>query len=161
MKALLSLPLAAFLSFSGIGAFHSAYAVSTENSNDPPLSVFQRDESAETYLFTSLKAQVHSVTNGYIRGTVTNKFTLFPSTVPVFVYLYSSYVYTTDIREMTLEKAAYTADLDMGDSLYVEQSTNGEQKYWRTYAVAYSSENKTEIAESDTILFSPDGTPIF
>ncbi|MBO5525843.1 MAG: hypothetical protein J5993_03755 [Clostridia bacterium] len=106
-----------------------------------------------------MKVQVHSVTEGNIRRTVTNKFTLFPSTVPVHLYLYSSYTYTTDIQEMTLEKSAYIADLNMGDSLYVEQSTNGEQKFWRT-CVVYFSENIQEILESDTLLFNADGMMI-
>ena len=68
--------------------------------------------------------------NGEVVATATNTFTLFVSTVQVYVELYYSSTYTTDYESMTMSTMAYTPDLDMGHSLSVDAKTNGEQRYW-------------------------------
>ena len=86
-------------------------------------------EAVQPRLFTQLKVDVYGG-NGEVWVQADNIFTLFPSTVVVNVYLYSSDTYTTDHTEMDLEASSYTSDLDMGTSIEARASTNGEQKYW-------------------------------
>lgn len=68
--------------------------------------------------------------NGYITAIVENTFTLFPATVPAVVELYYSYTYQEDYNNMILAGRDMTSDLNMGESISVTASTNGETRYW-------------------------------
>ena len=80
-------------------------------------------------LFTTLSISIDGG-NGYVIATAKNDFTLFSSTVYVIVQLFSSYTYQENYQNMTMVASDYTLDLDMGDTISVSSSTNGEQKYW-------------------------------
>lgn len=117
-------------------------------------------EEASPRILTKLVVQVYSPEEGYIGAAVTNQFTLFPSTVPVELWLYSSYTSTTDVTQMTEEGYRTIADLNMGDSLTIQRSTNGEQKYWCAYAIYHVDNNQQEVFQTETVLFSATGMPL-
>lgn len=95
--------------------------------------------------------------NGVITATVENTFTLFPSTIRVYVELYSSETYQESYASMTLEKMNIVADLNMGETLSVSVSTGGEQKYWRA-RMRYKFDDRDWISqETDSLLYSAQG----
>ena len=95
--------------------------------------------------------------NGVITATVENTFTLFPSTIRVYVELYSSETYQESYASMTLEKMNMVADLNMGETLSVSVSTGGEQKYWRA-RMRYKFDDRDWISqETDSLLYSAQG----
>lgn len=92
-----------------------------------------------------------------IWGQAKNNFTLFPSTIEVYVELYSSTEYPYSFREMELEAEDYTADLNMGDALRVYASTGGEQKYWLA-RMRYKFDDRNWAEELTPIaIYSADG----
>lgn len=92
-----------------------------------------------------------------IWGQAKNEFTLFPSTIEVYVELYSSTEYPYSFREMELEAEDYTADLNMGDALRVYASTGGEQKYWLA-RMRYKFDDRNWAEElSPIFVYSADG----
>ncbi len=92
-------------------------------------------------------------TNDEVFATVKNSFTLLPSTIMIYLELYSSYDYQSSYTDMTLEKRAYCPDLNIGSSLEVRVSKNGETKYWK--ARVFYKFDKREWTEkvTDTMLF--------
>lgn len=68
--------------------------------------------------------------DGKVAATAKNNFNLFPSDVYVIIQLYYSYDYCTDPAQMTLAKTVSTDDLDMGQSITAEASTDGEERFW-------------------------------
>lgn len=135
------------------------FIFSIVNVSEPPLTLVSERGPLGAKFFTTMEIHAHSVKEGWIRGTVVNKFTLFSSVIPVIVYLYSSSFYTENVSEMVLEQSAFTPDLDMRNSLFVERPLNGEYKYWRARAVYYCDGKKSEI-ETETHLFLPSGISI-
>ncbi len=101
----------------------SAYAAGQEENADV------KTETAQPRLFTNLLFEMGGG-NGEVWISATNTFTLFPSTVQVRIYLYSSVAYSDNYADMEFESTTSTGDLDMGNTLKVSASTNGEQKYW-------------------------------
>lgn len=104
-----------------------------------PRSEAMADSDAQTYeaqesepqprLWTVLSLSIGGG-NGTVYATAKNDFTLFMSTVPVTVELYSSSTYTTDYTQMTLEAVVSTNDLDMNTSITATAETGGVTKYW-------------------------------
>jgi len=107
-------------------------------------------------LFTQLEL-VLGFSNGKIYTQVTNNFTLFPSTVPVQINLYSSLTKTTDVNKMTLEGYSHSNDLNMGESLIVYSSTHNEDRYWVGYVIYYNSGTQ-EIYQTAPSFYYADGT---
>lgn len=81
-----------------------------------------------TGLLTSVSLSV-SVDNDRVIATARNDLTVGFATVEVYVSLYSSAEYTTDLTKMQEEKTAYTPDLNIFCSLRAEVSAKG-YRYW-------------------------------
>ena len=79
--------------------------------------------------------------NGEVWYAVKNKFTLFPATVIVYVYLYRSDTYQENYEDMTLVATGYTPDLDQGDRISATAPTNLQKGYWKGRAY-YKIDNK-------------------
>ena len=125
------------------------YSVNAENNIQPRL-------------FTQMAINMRpSETPGYIEGVAKNTFTLFSSTVYVRLYLYTSYTPETDRSKMQLEKMVMTPDLDQGQTLIVQASTNGEKKYWRTFMQFSVNGGEMKSAETETEYYDADGTLIY
>lgn len=96
--------------------------------------------------------------DGKIWATAKNDLTIFPSTVMVIVELYTSHVYQDLYTNMELVARNTTADLNMGETLVVEASTGGEQKYWHG-CIKYKVDDKPwKELSSGTLSFSANGT---
>ena len=94
-------------------------------------------------------------TNVWVR--VHNDFTLGPSTIQVYVYLYSSTSYQEDINNMALFSRNYIGDLNMNQTIETSYPIYGEQRYWRGRTM-YKLDNKDwEYKETVTCLISADG----
>lgn len=98
--------------------------------------------------------------NGEVWAEVKNEFTLFPASVIVYVYLYSSDTYQDSYTNMTLENRNYISDLNIGKTVEARVSTNGEQKYWKARAY-YNVDNKGwKNQVTDTLLLDAQGLPL-
>lgn len=160
MSILLSV-LFSILSAFSVFVNNADYTTSAEKQSQNDVSSFASvdtkiDEEKVENLFTSLALAVSSPETGKVAATLKNTFTLFSSTVPVRLYLYSSLIKTTDIAQMTLEDYAYSDDLNMGDSISVTSSTHGENRYWVGYAVYYT--NTEQAYQTDPAFYYADGT---
>ena len=95
--------------------------------------------------------------NGQIWAQVKNQFTLFPSVISVYVELYSSDTYQESYTTMTLEKRGHIADLNMGETIRISVSTDGEQKYWMA-RMRYQFDDRDWVSKTtDALLYSADG----
>ncbi|MDE7208895.1 MAG: hypothetical protein K2O31_03350 [Clostridia bacterium] len=89
-----------------------------------------------------------------------NDFTLGPSTIQVYVYLYSSTTYQEDYMQMTLESSKYIGDLNINKTLETTAQINGVQRYWRA-RVKYKLDQKDWVSmESETHLVDVNGNVI-
>lgn len=95
---------------------------------------------------------------GFVAAVVKNKFTLFSSTVEVYLYLYSSVSYPEDIMDMEMETWSYITDLDMGNTLYAEAATHGQAKYWVARARVSVNGGDWDYMQTKAFLFNADGT---
>ena len=122
----------------------------------PPeeITTEREEDTASPYLLTTLSVKTRADSE-YVYAVAKNTFTLFISTVPVHIYLYSSANATFDINEMTLEAEAYTKDLDVYKEITCK-ARHTEQKYWVAHCV-YTSDKQTKSASSNPILYSVDG----
>lgn len=88
-----------------------------------------RTKAFEPRIFANLSFGL-SGGDGKVIATAKNNFNLFPSEVSVHIELYYSYDYCLDTTRMTLAKTVSIDDLDMGKSISVEASTDGEERFW-------------------------------
>lgn len=108
-------------------------------------------EEAETRgIYTSLSLSIDGG-NGRIWATAKNDLTIFPSTVKVTVELYCSDVYYSSYEKMTLAAQNSIDDLNMGESITVDCSTGGKQKYWQGRMV-YKIDNKAPVSKVTLIM---------
>lgn len=112
----------------------------------------------EPRALTALVIDIYPAPDGQIRAQVQNTFTLFPTTVSVALYVFTSPTYTTDITQMTQENYAYIHDLDMGQTLTIDTPTNGEKKYWMAYMWYQCGTDSRKSGHSDVKLFNADGS---
>lgn len=98
--------------------------------------------------------------NGQIRLSATNKFTLFPSTVTVYIYLYRSETYQESHTNMTLVASNYIYDLDQGETLVATASTEGRSSYWKAVCRHKRDNSNWEEYISETTLCNADGMPL-
>ncbi|MDE6474055.1 MAG: hypothetical protein K2L70_03045 [Clostridia bacterium] len=99
-----------------------------------------------------------SVGNGKVYVQAHNEFTLGPSTIQVYVYLYSSYSYTEDYNQMFLENKNYIGDLNINKTLETSANIGEVARYWRG-RVYYQLDKKDWVSkETNTVLVKPDGT---
>ena len=81
-------------------------------------------------LFVTLSISL-SGENGQVSTIAKHDFSIFSSTVIVYLYLYCSDTYQESYTNMTLVASNYTSDLDFNETLTASYSTNNQQKYWQ------------------------------
>ncbi|MDE6441858.1 MAG: hypothetical protein K2L12_03780 [Clostridia bacterium] len=97
---------------------------------------------------------------GAVWAKVRNNFTLLPSTIWVFVELYSSQTYQESYTSMTREKIESVKDLDIGKSITISVPTGGAQKYWQA-RMRYKFDNRDWVTKcTSTFLYSANGEVI-
>ena len=107
-------------------------------------------------IYTSLSLSMDGG-SGRVWATAKNDLTIFPSTVKVTVELYCSDVYYASYEKMTLAAQNSIDDLNMGESITVNCSTGGKQKYWQGRMV-YKIDNKfPETKVTQTMIFDANG----
>lgn len=86
------------------------------------------------------------VENSRVTAIVKNIMTLGTSIIPTYVELYASTELCSFVHDMTLVSRKYDSDLDMGETMTVDATGKGEQKYWVALA-RYKVDNQswTEI----------------
>ncbi len=114
-------------------------------------------EGVETRgIYTSLSLSMDGG-SGRVWATAKNDLTIFPSTVKVTVELYCSDVYYASYEKMTLAAQNSIDDLNMGESITVNCSTGGKQKYWQGRMV-YKIDNKfPETKITQIMIFDANG----
>lgn len=123
------------MNMSGIMMTAKAESVETEI---PTVEV--NGENAEVRgLFTNISITLKGG-NGVVTAVARNDFTLFPSTIPAYVELYSSSTYKEYVSDMVLEGSSYSSDLNIYESIEFSASTNGVNKYWQA-RVRYKFDN--------------------
>lgn len=130
-------------------------AVARADDNIPTVETI--DDGVELYgVYTKIKLYMEGG-NGEVWAVAKNTFTLFPSKVHVYVYLYSSDTYQEDYNNMTLMAKNYIDDLNIGKSVEARASTGGVAKYWRA-RISYRVDGKDlKELETDTFLADADG----
>lgn len=132
-----------------------------ENANvvyvtDEGNGTFDADMPVERGLYTSLSLSINCG-DGKVWATAKNDFTLFPSTVYVYVELYSSDTYIEDYGNMRLNARTSIPDLNMGNSITATYYTYGRQQYW-VARMHYKIDNKAwEEKVTNPILVDGDG----
>ena len=118
---------------------------------------YENVEEAETRgIYTSLSLSMDGG-SGRVWATAKNDLTIFPSTVKVTVELYCSDVYYASYEKMTLAAQNSIDDLNMGESITVNYSTGGKQKYWQGRMV-YKIDNKfPETKVTQIMIFDANG----
>lgn len=134
-----------------------AYNGIVANAAQDELSYYENVEEAETRgIYTSLSLSMDGG-SGRVWATAKNDLTIFPSTVKVTVELYCSDVYYASYEKMTLVAQNSIEDLNMGESITVNYSTGGKQKYWQGRMV-YKIDNKfPETKVTQTMIFDANG----
>lgn len=107
-------------------------------------------------IYTSLSLSIEGG-NGKVWATVKNDITLFPSTVMVIVELYCSDVYEENHENMKVVSRVASLDLNMGETLVAEGSTNGEEKYWQGRMRYKVDEGDWEAKDTGTYHYGPNG----
>lgn len=118
---------------------------------------YENVEGVETRgIYTSLSLSMDGG-SGRVWATAKNEVTIFPSTVRVTVELYCSDVYYASYENMTLAASNSISDLNMGESITVNCSTGGKQKYWQGRMV-YKIDNKApESKVTMVMIFDANG----
>ena len=98
--------------------------------------------------------------NGQVWATAKHDFSIFSSTVNIYVYLYYSTTLTTDYNNMTLAASAHISDLDLGQILTATAYTGGEQRYWIGRMYYKIDNNNWEERISGPVLCSASGALI-
>ena len=107
-------------------------------------------------LFTSLSLSI-DCGGGKVWATVKNDFTLFPATVIVIVQLYSSDTYAESYTEMKLVCYNSINDLNIGQTVRTEASTEGKTQYWNA-RMRYKIDSKEwESKETGVCRIDGDG----
>lgn len=134
-----------------------AYNGIVANAAQDELSYYENVEEADTRgIYTSLSLSMDGG-SGCVWATAKNDLTIFPSTVRVTVELYCSDVYYASYENMTLAASNSISDLNMGESITVNCSTGGKQKYWQGRMV-YKIDNKApESKVTMVMIFDANG----
>ena len=128
MKKLVVIILCLMTAFAATLFYTTEDHVYAENSG-PYNSINNKIIDGEKGLFVTLSITINGG-NGYVRTTATHDFSIFSSTVIVYLYLYCSDTYQESYTNMTLVASASTQDLDLNQSITAQCSTGGTQKYW-------------------------------
>lgn len=140
----------------GIGVTPTVGTVLAAPASTPSAEICaaKKDDTAEPQMLTTVSVKTRADSE-YVYAVAKNTFTLFISTVPVDIYLYSSVTYTDDISQMTLEATAHTGDLDVNKEITCK-ALHTEQKYWVAHCV-FKTDSKTKTATSYPVLYSVEG----
>ena len=114
-------------------------------------------EELSPYAFTKIEVGTRSDSE-YVYAYARNTFTLFSSTVPVYIYLYASTVATPNIEEMELISSNYITDLNMNKEITCS-ARHTEQLYWCA-KVIYTASGNTKTVTSAPVLYGVDGTKL-
>lgn len=136
----------------------AAFGFSRSAATAEAAAVQPQEEPAETQgLYVVLRLALTS-DGDVIYSTVTNTFTLFPSTVYVIVELYYSEEYYESYSDMTLAARNTIADLDQGESISASASTGGKQLWWQA-RMRYKKDNDTwKEMYTNSYEYAADGT---
>ena len=110
-------------------------------------------------LFVTLSINIQGG-DGQVFTTAKHDFSIFSSTVNIYVYLYYSTTLTTDYNNMTLAATAHSSDLDFGQTLTATASTGGEQRYWIGRMYYKIDTNDWESKTVGPVLYSASGALI-
>lgn len=137
----------------------SAVSASADEETRPPETVENIASEEEITPYAMTKIEIGTTADStYVYAHAKNTFTLFSSTVPVYLYLYASTYATPNIEEMTLMASNYITDLDMNKEITCS-ARHTEQLYWCAHVI-YSASGKTKTVTSAPILYSVDGTQL-
>lgn len=114
--------------FGGLIFLSTRTALASESCEDAN-NISESESVQPRGLFTSLSISINGG-DGKVWVTVKNDLTVLPSKVYVVVQLFSSETYLEDYNDMVLTASNSTLDLNMGESIVAEASTESKQKYW-------------------------------
>lgn len=115
----------------------------------------QAPDGADAYgVYTNLTLSL-DCGEGKVWASVKNTFTLMPSKVRVLVELYASEDYKPSYKEMSLVSENAVTDLNMGDSVTAEATTNGKEMFWQ--ARAYYKVDEKDWQERTTKIWQIKG----
>lgn len=137
----------------------TAISANADEKTCPPVSAenLSDEEGISPYALTKIAVGT-TADSEYVYAHAKNTFTLFSSTVPVQIYLYSSATMELDIANMTLEATNSIADLDMNKEITCS-ARHTEQRWWCAYAV-FKASGKVNTVTSNPVLYSVDGTKL-
>lgn len=137
----------------------SAVNASADDETCPPVIAenVSNEEEISPYAFTNIQVGTKADSE-YVYAVAKNTFTLFSSTVPVYLYLYASTVATPNIEEMTLMASNYITDLDMNKEITCS-ARHTEQLYWCAHVI-FKASGKTNTVTSAPVLYGVDGTKL-
>ena len=162
-KALLAVLCTAFalmLAFLCVGLPHNvAHAAEAEEVKEAEIPLESENSEVEPMgLLTKISIVLRSE-NGVIKAVATNEFTLFPATISLHVFLYSSTELEENYKDMTEVAHNYIYDLDQFHALEAGYPINGEQRFWRVHFKMDDSEWQEIL--SDIVLFDANGNFIY
>lgn len=133
---------------------------STAIAEESSITVANYGDVAEPQgLFTKMTLGIKGE-NGVITATAKNSFTMFNSVIWVFIELYSSTNYQESYTNMELMAIDNIRDLNMGNSISVSVSTNGETRYWQA-RMRYKFDNNDWVAKTtSTFLYDGNGNEL-
>lgn len=132
-------------------------ASADEEAFPPVTEEIVTDEEISPYALTNIRVGT-TADSEYVYAHAKNTFTLFSSTVPVFLYLYASAVATPNIEEMTLMASNYITDLDMNKEITCA-ARHDEQLYWCAHVI-FKASGQTKTVTSAPVLYGVDGTKL-
>lgn len=125
----------------------------------PEFGAEVEDVAVPLSLITKLELTIDGG-NGQVWAIAHNKISIFASSVPVVVEIYSSDSYQESYKDMTLESREYINHLKSGQSITATASTNGQQKYWKG-RMYFNIDNKGWSEEvTSTWLCDAKGYPV-
>ena len=98
--------------------------------------------------------------NGFVWAQIENIATIIPSTLWVYIELYSSTTYQESYTSMTLEYRETNHNLGHGERLGISASTNGQQKYWQARARYKIDTADWASMTTSTLLYDANGNCI-
>lgn len=116
-----------------------------------------KEEATPYGLYTKLNFTI-GYANGEVNASVKNTFTLFSSTVTVYVDLFWSETYQESYINMSMVATRYIHDLDQGKTITVKASTDGKQGYWQGRAFYRIDSGSWQNKTTDTFFYDSNGT---
>ncbi len=150
---LLALAATAFIAVFAGGIGTGAVAASAETAA-PVVQTATMAETRGLYVNISLTLQSDG---DRICAIAKNHFTLFPSTVEVYIYLYFSEEEPDSYEDMTMPAMTYIPDLDQGESQMAMARTNGRTGWWLARLRYQRDSSGWKELQTDAFLYDGDG----